>query len=131
MISNRRGILPLALLCTIPALASRAAAADSGEQIFRVRCSLCHSTTDESKQGPGLGGIVGRKAGTARFGAYTKALRDSGIVWDKATLDRFLKAPVELVPSTTMPMPLPDDAERRDVVAYLATLPAVTTPAPG
>src|SRR5262249_22629467 len=88
--------------------------------------ALCHSTTDEAKQGPGLGGIVGRKAGGGRF-SYTKAMRDSGLTWDQATLDRFLKNPVDLVPGTTMPMPLPDDTERHAVIAYLATLPAVSS----
>jgi glucose/arabinose dehydrogenase len=103
--------------------------AKAGQAIFVARCALCHATTDEGKEGPGLGGILGRKAATTRF-AYSQALRSSGLVWDTATLDRFLQSPPTVVPGTTMPLAVPDDTERRDLVAYLATLPAATAPAP-
>src|SRR5579871_4247942 len=93
-----------------------------GEAIFRQRCATCHSTGDKAERGPGLGGVLGRRAATAKAFAYTPALRESGLVWDAVTLDRFLTLPSALVPGTTMPMPVPDAAERHAVVAYLATL---------
>ncbi|MGD0524511.1 MAG: PQQ-dependent sugar dehydrogenase [Polyangiaceae bacterium] len=92
-----------------------------GQRIFVQRCALCHATDDRGSQGPGLGGVVGRPAASTHFG-YTRALRDSGLVWDRSTLDRFLAAPSQVVPGTAMPMPVPDPDERRQIVDYLATL---------
>jgi glucose/arabinose dehydrogenase/cytochrome c2 len=113
-----------------------------GRRIFEQRCAVCHTTGERASQAPGLGGIVGRRAASTRFG-YTRALRDANLTWDRETLDRFLAAPALLVPGTSMPMAIPDDVERRAVVDYLATLapgegatpaagarPAQTTPAP-
>lgn len=69
----------------------------AGQRAFQ-RCSGCHSTADQKKAGPGLGGIVGRPAGSMKGYRYSKALKSSGLVWDEATLDRFLAAPREVVP---------------------------------
>jgi hypothetical protein len=102
-----------------------------GEAIFRQRCATCHSTGDRGERGPGLGGVLGRRAGSAAGFGYTPALRDSGLVWDAVTLDRFLTLPSALVPGTAMPMPVPDAAERHAVVAYLATLKGGTAEAVG
>jgi len=85
------------------------------------RCAVCHATGEGGAQGPGLGGVVGRKAASSHF-AYSRALREASLTWDRATLDRFLAAPPQLVPGTTMPMAVPDDTERRDLLDYLATL---------
>src|SRR5580692_9905611 len=96
-------------------------AAQSGQRIFQQRCALCHTTGAHAAQGPGLGGVLGRKAASMPFG-YSGALRESHLTWDRATLDRFLAAPGQLVPGTTMPVAIPDDGERRAVIVYLATL---------
>jgi glucose/arabinose dehydrogenase len=61
---------------------------------------------------------------------YSPALRGAHLTWDRATLDRFLTAPAQLVPGTTMPMAIPDDVERGAVLDYLSTLAAGETPAP-
>jgi glucose/arabinose dehydrogenase len=74
------------------------------------------------KQGPSLVGIVARPAGSLPHFNYTKAIRDSAITWDTAKLYRFLENPMEVVPGTTMPIPVADPRNRADVVAYLATL---------
>jgi glucose/arabinose dehydrogenase len=93
-----------------------------GEAIFRQRCAVCHSIDNRSGQGPGLAGVVGRAAGTAPGFGFTHALRESGIIWDRATLDRFLSGPAALVPGTAMPIAVPDAQERRTLVAYLVAL---------
>jgi glucose/arabinose dehydrogenase/cytochrome c2 len=100
-----------------------------GRQIFVQRCAVCHVTGVRSGQGPGLGGVMGRKAASTRFG-YSRALREATLTWDRATLDRFLEAPSRLVTGTTMPMPIPDEAERHAVLDYLATLPLDLPPTP-
>ena len=61
---------------------------------------------------------------------YTRALREAQLTWDRATLDRFLADPAKLVPGTTMPMAIPDAAERRAVVDYLAALAPGDTSSP-
>ena len=96
---------------------------ESGRKIFEQRCALCHTTGDHAAQGPGLGGVLGRKAASMPFG-YSRALRDANLTWDRATLDRFLAAPAQVVPGTTMPIAVPDDTERRALVDYLSTLAA-------
>jgi glucose/arabinose dehydrogenase/cytochrome c2 len=101
-------------------------AAASGRRIFEQRCALCHSTDERAAQGPGLGGVLGRKAASTPFG-YSRALRDANRTWDRATLDRFLAAPAQVVPGTTMPIAVPDNIERRALVDYLATLVAGDT----
>ena len=101
---------------------------DRGKAYFQVSCAICHTTSLGSgntvivKQGPSLVGGVGRRAGSGLGFNYTKALADSGIVWDSATLDRFLTSPMAAVPGTIMPMPVPDAGNRLDVIAYLSTL---------
>jgi hypothetical protein len=128
------------------AIAQDAPAGDAGlgQVYFQQACAICHSATLGPgnsvivKQGPCLVGLVGRRAGTSLSFNYTKALSDSGIVWSPTTLDKFLQNPMLAVPGTIMPMPVPDDTTRRNLIAYLATMavpPGVTlaasiTPAP-
>jgi glucose/arabinose dehydrogenase/cytochrome c2 len=102
-------------------------AVQSGRRIFEQRCALCHSTGEHGAQGPGLGGVLGRKSASMPFG-YSRALRDANLTWDRATLDRFLAAPAQVVPGTTMPIAVPDDIERRALVDYVATLAPGDTP---
>jgi glucose/arabinose dehydrogenase len=96
---------------------------ETGRAIFEQRCAVCHSTGVRAGQGPGLGGVIGRRAASTQFG-YSRALREANLTWDLATLDRFLDAPARLVTGTTMPVATPDEGERDAVLDYLATLPA-------
>lgn len=51
---------------------------------------------------------------------YSEAMKRSGIVWSAATLDRFLAAPTQAVPGTSMGYAgIADAAERADLIAYL------------
>jgi glucose/arabinose dehydrogenase/cytochrome c2 len=127
-----------AMATALYAIPSRAAGdAQAGAALFKSRCAVCHATGSGGTQGPGLAGVVGRKAGSANFG-YSKALRDSGLTWDAATLDRYLAAPGKLVPGTRMVLAVPSATDRRKLIAYLATLkpeagseaPASPAPAP-
>jgi cytochrome c len=73
-------------------------------------------------QGPSLIGVVGREAGTDPGHDYTAALKASGLTWTPANLDRFLAGPRTLVPGTAMSETVADPTQRRDLIAYLATL---------
>jgi len=98
---------------------------EKGKATFAVMCSVCHSTQVSGGPivGPNLLGVVGRKAGSQpEFTQYTEALKAYGVTWSVKTLDKFLINPSVSVPGTAMPMFIPDNKTRADVVAYLATL---------
>lgn len=88
-------------------------------------CVACHGVTkeDDSKVGPSLFGVVGRKAGTAKslLGA-SENLKKYGVIWSAETLDEFLANPSAKVPGTPMAGMLVDPQQRADVIAYLSTL---------
>jgi cytochrome c len=83
-------------------------------------CMGCHSL-DDNDVGPRHRGVVGRKAGSVPDYAYSQALQASGIVWDPASLDRWLTDPQKLVPGAKMFFSVPDAQSRADIIAYLAT----------
>ena len=91
-----------------------------GKELYQS-CSACHSV-DENDIGPKHRGVVGRKAGTVPDYAYSSALKASGIVWDAASLNRWLTNPSAMVPGTKMYFLLPDPQDRADIIAYLAEL---------
>jgi len=107
-------------IATIAAAQASAGDPAKGAAVFDDRCSMCHSITD-NQQGPHLGGVVGRKAGSVPGVAYTDALKVSGLVWTPDKLDLFLTGPEKMVPGTAMTVTVPDAAERRDLIAYLAS----------
>jgi len=98
--------------------------AQSGARLFKADCSICHTVQpDRNLVGPSLFGVVNRPAGSIRGFHYSNANRSSGLVWDPATLDRYLNAPRQVVPGTLMTFPgLKDPKQRSDVIAYLQTL---------
>jgi len=91
-----------------------------GKVLYQA-CSACHSI-DGNDIGPKHRGVVGRKAGTAPGYAYSSALKTSGIVWDKVTLDRWLTNPSAMVPGTKMFFLMENPQDRADVIAYLTEL---------
>jgi cytochrome c len=103
---------------------ARAQDAAAGQVVFRTQCSGCHSlVAGRNTVGPSLYGVVGRKAGAIPGFRYSPANRDSGIIWDDATLDRYISNPQAVVPKTIMLSPVLKDAQKRaDLIAYLATL---------
>lgn len=96
--------------------------AEHGKTIFKA-CATCHATDHANRNGPGLEGIIGRKAGTVPGFGYSNAMKKSGIVWDAKTLDAFLESPQKAVAGNRMPFAgLKNPTDRTDLVAYLATL---------
>jgi cytochrome c len=91
-----------------------------GADVFNDRCASCH-VLGGTAQGPNLVGVVGRRAGADAGYPYSDPLKASGLTWTPATLDRFLQDPQKLVPGTAMQAMVPTEAERRDLIAYLAT----------
>jgi cytochrome c len=92
-----------------------------GKEVFAKRCSGCHGT-DTSKEGPRLGGIIGRKAGSVAGFQYSDALRSSGIVWNEDLVNKWLENPERLVKDNDMDFHVSNPDERAAVVAYLKSL---------
>ena len=98
---------------------------EHGKATFKTMCSVCHSVqkTGGPIEGPNLLGLVGREAASQpEFTKYSEALKASRLTWSMKALDKFLVNPMAMVPGTFMPMLIPDDKTRADVIAYLATL---------
>lgn len=114
------------LVCAAPVFG---ADANAGKAVFRAQCALCHSAEpgdNGGAQGPNLNGVFGRhSAGNADFG-YTAALKASGLTWDTATLNRFLTSPTTVVPGSAMVIPVPDDTDRGNLIAYFQAVKAGT-----
>ena len=117
------------LACVALALASLAdlACADeaaSGRELYELNCRTCHGGTAraDSPFAPSLVGIVGTKAGSQAPGVHSRAVIDSGIVWDRASLRRYLADPRRAIPGTIMPVDGADPAELESLLDYLETL---------
>jgi cytochrome c len=101
-------------------LAAALAAGDpqAGEAVYS-RCLACHSL-ERHRTGPKHCGLFGRKAGSAKGFDFSESLKESNIVWNEKTLDRFLANPMKVVPGTTMTYDgVEDPKERADLIAYL------------
>jgi cytochrome c len=90
----------------------------AGEAIYS-RCLACHALAYD-RTGPRHCGLIGRRAGTVKDFPYTEAMKRSRIVWNAATLDRFLANPMRVVPGTAMGYSgITDSKERADLIAWL------------
>jgi cytochrome c len=117
---RRCRLVAAAVLFVLTDLPTADAQQAEGERLFLQRCGACHAIDPARRTlGPHLAGVVGRAAGTIEGARYSAALRESGIVWDGATLDTFLAAPRRAVPGTTMTVSVPDAAQRAAIIAYL------------
>jgi len=111
-------------LATTPAVTSTPAPTGNavrGQMRYEARCGGCHSP-DMNRVGPRHNGVFGRRAASVSDYNYSAALKASGLVWDAATLDKWLAGPPKLVPGTKMGISVADPTDRQDIIAYLATL---------
>jgi cytochrome c len=122
------GLLVAALGTPLPGAAGHAEEGNAarGERAFQ-RCFACHSVDPDEPaklQGPNLSKLLGRPAAQLPGFAYSQAMRKAaaaGLIWDAATLDRYLADPDSVVAGTAMSVPPMRDAqERADLVAYFA-----------
>jgi cytochrome c len=124
MTARRLGVWIVAGLVALGSSAALAAGDPAkGEKVF-IKCKACHDAEEKkNKIGPYLLGVVGRKAGTVDGYHYSEAMKNSGIVWDEANLDKYLANPKEVVPHNKMAfLGLKKEQDREDVIAYLKSL---------
>jgi cytochrome c len=116
--SSCRLLVAGALSICLPAQVMAAPDAARGEQVY-ARCRACHALAYD-RVGPRHCGLIGRTAGGVPGFDYSAAMKNSHIVWNENTLDRFLASPLKMVPGTTMTYDgVPDAKDRADLIAYL------------
>ena len=103
--------------------ATSAAAAAEAPTAFN-QCKACHSVEPgKNGIGPSLAGVYGTKAGDVAGFDFSDAMKNSGLKWDAATLDKYLTNPMAVVPGTKMSFAGLKDADKRQaVIAYLKAI---------
>ena len=107
----------------IPPEASSALTGDvnAGKKVFRT-CKVCHTLKEGGKNsiGPNLHSVVGRDAGTVDGFKYSKAMKESGVVWNEKMLKAFLFNPKKFIPGNKMPFPgLKKPEQIENVITYI------------
>ncbi|MGU3392042.1 c-type cytochrome [Sphingomonas sp. M1A8_2b] len=124
-----RALLAIAVVATAtPPLSAQMmvpkAAPASGDKLFGQQCGACHSAkAGETRVGPSLAGVFGRKAGSLPGYQYSAALKKSGLTWNAASLDKWLTRSQATVPGSKMSYAQADAAKRQAIIAYLTKLP--------
>uniref|UniRef100_A0A0A9XQN0 Cytochrome c 2.1 n=1 Tax=Lygus hesperus TaxID=30085 RepID=A0A0A9XQN0_LYGHE len=94
-----------------------------GAALFKKLCLQCHSAQSsdgQGKQGPNLGGVIGRTAGTSAGYSYTAANANSGVVWTEENLFKYLENPKKFIPGTKMVFAgMKKARDRENLIAYL------------
>jgi cytochrome c len=94
---------------------------DVGERLY-TQCTGCHAP-DYNRTGPKHCGILGRAAGGVKNFEYTQAMKNSGIIWTRETLDEFLSSPFTMIPGTSMGFSgIASEFDRQRLISYLIQL---------
>lgn len=111
------------LLLSLPVAATPPPDLQAGRQAY-AKCMGCHSPA-YNRTGPLHCGLLGRESASVEAYDYSEAMRDADVTWDRDTLDSFLAAPLAMLPGTSMGFAgISDASERRNLIAWLATLDA-------
>jgi cytochrome c len=95
--------------------------ADKGAVVFK-KCAVCHKIGPGATNlvGPELNGLDGRQSGSAPNFNYSDANKNSGIVWNEAVFEQYIKDPKAKIPGTKMIFAgIKDEQEARDLWAYI------------
>lgn len=87
-----------------------------------ARCQACHTPEKggENGLGPNLFGVFGKPAGIKAGFNYSDALKQSGLTWNEANLDKWLENPRALVPGNRMSFPgMKDAAKRKELIDWM------------
>ena len=99
----------------------RGADVEKGKALFE-QCAACHSLDGTGDyDGPTLKGVIGRKAGSLEDYRYSAAMKRSEVVWDAATVDKYVADPQAFIPGNRMAFAgISDKTQREDLIAFLA-----------
>lgn len=122
---SKRNVLTAAAFAIVAGTAGAFAEGDpvAGERLFR-QCQACHQVGEDARNraGPHLNGLIGRHSGSVEGFAYSPALQALDAVWDADLISRYIEDPRGTLPGTRMAYRgMPDELERNDLIAYLAT----------
>jgi cytochrome c len=115
-------VLPLAGALALLCSAAVAQDASDAQIAFNNHCRTCHVTDEgDHRLGPSLHDIIGREAGSVAGYGHSAAMTDANVVWNEATLDRFLENPDAVVPGNNMKpfSGIADAEERAKIIAHL------------
>ena len=136
---NALSAITLALVCTTSAVAQEGTGGDSvaGEQVYK-KCMTCHRIGPGANTliGPEHNGLIGRRTGQVpgfEYSKLNKAAGDAGLTWTEANIYEYLADPSAFLKKyltehghadqatgvTKMTFKLPNEKERRDVIAYI------------
>jgi cytochrome c len=112
----------MAVACVLAAIGIHSAGAPlpvkSGKEVFEKRCTGCHAL-DSEKGGPHLRGVFGRAAGSVPSFPYSEAIRNSHVVWDSSSIDKWLTDPDLFIPDNDMGFRVTSQEERAAIIQYL------------
>ena len=113
-------ILLFSIACIFFANPSAAGDIADGKKVFK-KCKACHYVKKEkNKTGPHLVNIIGRAAGTLKGYKYSRAMAESGLVWNEVTMAGFLAKPKKYLKGTKMAfVGLRKENDIVNVIAYL------------
>lgn len=125
---NKSAFLGRAFVLTLSGLAfgTNVLAADCdvsrGERVAK-KCVACHALdSHEPRTGPGLLGVVNRKAASDPAFSYSRALRSLDVTWTPQELHEFLAAPQKYAKGTSMAFAgISNSQDRADLICFLET----------
>lgn len=112
----------LFVLVSVGSAQAQSGEPEAGQLLYNNACRTCHTLKEgDNRLGPNLHAIVGRKSGSLSGYGYSDSMAKSDLVWDKATLDRFIADPNAVVRGNKMqPYGGISSAEdRAKIIAYL------------
>lgn len=115
---------PTATPSESPSPTPTATTAAAAEPASFAQCKVCHAVEPgKNGIGPTLASIWGDRAGVVPGFEFSQQMKDSGLVWNQANLDRYLTDPRGVVPGTKMAFGgVKDAAQRQTIINYLKTL---------
>jgi cytochrome c len=119
-------VTPPSTLAQVAAGATATAVTESaaykrGRLLF-IQCRACHDLKPApvEKVGPNLAGLVGRSAAAVPSFAYSPALTNLKISWDRKTLDTWLEKPGTMAPGNSMAFAgIANPADRAALITYI------------
>jgi len=107
-----------------PSPTPTATTATATEPAAFAQCKVCHAIEPgKNGIGPTLAGIWGDRAAVVPGFEFSEPMKNSGLTWNQANLDRYLTDPRGVVPGTKMAFGgVKDAAQRQAIINYLKTL---------
>ena len=121
---SRHLVIALSLVALGWSTVAPADGVDAGRKIFVEHCQSCHGVTGpaDSKFGPDLTGIYGRRVGEGSSGVHSRALHEANAVWDRESLRKYLSDAPQAIPGTLMATRITDQRELEALLDFLQSL---------